>query len=331
MSSCCDKGLSSSTDRQQPSHESIKNNACDYALDGRTSTETYRSSEESLEEADGSKESRIEVVDDRNGHPPDVFASNPPRFGRLFPSTRRLLIQHDDTTVDGNMNLRVDTVVFEAHRRQREMILFHLRMHDLRDRKFSLRRYCRDSGREICHSSIKFHQSVTRRRPLSTAFSALRSHYDANSSTTQSLKRLDSGFRSWAESESPCRDRSKDFDEYLPDKRSPVPTNTIQLDFSSYARVDVKRQGSRGFRHYDFEYWNANYQWRKAVQKYGTSKEISYHLYQSGKSKPIAHIVPERLTSQQACEEGSKGGWVPISSMWISDPSVYEKMSDVAE
>lgn len=248
------------------------------------------------------------------------------------------MIQHDDTTVDGNMNLRVDTMIIEARRRQREMVLFHLRMHDLRDRKFSLRRYSRDSGREVCHSSIKFHQSTTRRRPLSTAFSALRSPSEADSAATNSLKRLDSGFKSWAESEVPHRD-SKQFDDPDPDsdpdppKTGPnsVPTNTIQLDFSNYARVDVKRQGSRGFRHYDFEYWRTKYQWRKSIEKYGSSKEISYHLYQSGRSKPVAHITPERLTPLEALEEERKGGWIPMSSMWISDPSVYETMSDVAD
>lgn len=299
-------------------------------FDGRASTETYRSSVESFED-DGSDDSRIEVVHERYGHPPNVVPSNPPTFAKLFPSTRRLLIQHDDTTIDGNMNLRVDTIITEVRRRQREMVLFHLRMHDLRDRKFSLRRYCRDSGREVCHSSIKFHQSTTRRRPLSTAFSALRTPSDADSATANSLKRLDSGVRSWAESESPCRDRSAPFDDPSPDERSSIPTNTIRLDFSNYARVDVTRQGKRGFRHYDFEYWKTTYQWRKSVERYGSSKEISYHLYQSGRSKPIAHITPERLTPLEAMEEERKGGWVPISSIWISDPSVYEKMSDVAE
>ena len=300
------------------------------SFDGRASTETYCSSVESFEE-DGSNDSRVEVVHERYGHPPDVVASNPPTFGRLFPSTRRLLIQHDDTTTDGNMNLRVDTMITEARRRQREMVLFHLRMYDLRDRKFSLRRYCRDSGREVCHSSIKFHQSTTRRRPLSTAFSALRTPSDADSTTANSLKRLDSDFKSWAESESPYRDQSRQFDDPSPDDRSPVPTNTIQLDFSNYARVDVKRQGSRGFRHYDFEYWKTKYQWRKSIEKYGSSKEISYHLYHSGRSKPIAYITPERLTPLEAMEEERKGGWIPMSSMWINDPTVYEKMSDVAE
>jgi hypothetical protein len=35
------------------------------------------------------------------------------------------------------------------------MQLFHLRMHDIPTRAFSLRRYCRESGREVCHSVLR--------------------------------------------------------------------------------------------------------------------------------------------------------------------------------
>lgn len=48
-------------------------------------------------------------------------------------------------------------------------------------------------------------------------------------------------------------------------------------------------------------------------------------------SKTIAHMVPDMLTPLEAVEEESKGGWVPPSSLWISDPAVYERMPDVAE
>ncbi|KAL1954567.1 hypothetical protein VTO42DRAFT_1042 [Malbranchea cinnamomea] len=303
-----------------------ENDICHPGSIERVSAETYVSSVPSLD--DLSKESRIEVVPDRCRYPPDVIASNPSSFGKLFPSTRRLLVQHDATTIDGNMNLRVDTMVFERHRRQRRVILFHLRMHNLRDRKFSLRRYCRDSGREVCRSSMKYSPSFSRRDSLSTAFSNLRPHSEADSGIG-SFRRLGSGFKSWAESESANQFRTSS--EFLPEVATPAPTNTIQLDFSNYARVDIKRRGGRLFRHYDFEYWNTRYQWRESVQNYGGSLEISYHLYQSGRIKPIAHIVPERLTRLETAEEGRKGGWVPISSMWISEPSVFQRMSDVAD
>jgi hypothetical protein len=58
---------------------------------------------------------------------------------------------------------------------------------------------------------------------------------------------------------------------------------------------------------------------------------VSYRLINTRTSKTIAHIVPEILTPVEAVEEESKGGWVPPSSMWISDSSVYERMHEVAE
>ncbi|PWW71572.1 hypothetical protein C7212DRAFT_234091 [Tuber magnatum] len=39
--------------------------------------------------------------------PPQAMPSTPSEFGELFPSTRCLSIRHDDSTLDGNMNLRV--------------------------------------------------------------------------------------------------------------------------------------------------------------------------------------------------------------------------------
>ena len=72
---------------------------------------------------------------------PNVRPSTPQDFAKLFPSRERLSIRHDDFTPDGNMNLRVDTVV--PGRRRQTMQLFHLRMYDLGKRDFSLRRYCR--------------------------------------------------------------------------------------------------------------------------------------------------------------------------------------------
>jgi hypothetical protein len=41
----------------------------------------------------------------------NVIAATPSDFSELFPSHRRLQIRHDDSTLDGNMNLRVDTEV----------------------------------------------------------------------------------------------------------------------------------------------------------------------------------------------------------------------------
>jgi len=146
--------------------------------DPRDSTETYAStipSEEDIVEA-----SEYEVPDYRHERfSPTAVPATPPDFAELFPSSRRLLIGHDDTTIDGNMNLRVDTAVSTVEGRKRDVTLFHLRMQDLKNRQFSLRRYCRDSGREVCHSSRKYTEPSTQKRPgfqrsLSSALSTLR-------------------------------------------------------------------------------------------------------------------------------------------------------------
>ncbi|KAG0122685.1 hypothetical protein HOY82DRAFT_619832 [Tuber indicum] len=87
--------------------------------------------------------------------PPQASPSTPSEFAELFPSTRCLSIRHDDSTLDGNMNLRVDTNVAAVGDVGKNVTLFHLRMYDLRTRDFSLRRYGRDCGREVAHIKRK--------------------------------------------------------------------------------------------------------------------------------------------------------------------------------
>ncbi|RCI09473.1 hypothetical protein L249_3650 [Ophiocordyceps polyrhachis-furcata BCC 54312] len=76
-------------------------------------------------------------------------STDPYTFGLLFPSLERLSIRHDDASVDGHLNLRVDIATVAAGRPM-TLQLFHLRMHHLGSRRFSLRRYGRDSGRDVC-------------------------------------------------------------------------------------------------------------------------------------------------------------------------------------
>lgn len=103
------------------------------------------------------------------------------------------------------------------------------------------------------------------------------------------------------------------------------------LEFSNYAHVEVKRRGAGISKRYEYEYWSTKYQWRRECRKEGDLREVSYHLVNLQTSKTIAHIVPAILTPSEAVEEESKGGWIPPSSMWISDSSVYETMPDIAE
>ncbi|KAJ5632302.1 hypothetical protein N7490_008641 [Penicillium lividum] len=253
----------------------------------RDSVSTYASTTRST--ADIPSEEPMYEVDDRQESffPTDALSSTPSSFATLFPSTRRLLIRHDDATIDGNMNLRVDTVVPRRGGYQQDVILFHLRMYDLFSRKFSFRRYCRDSGRER-------------------------------------LSQLSAGIE-WKSSTMPG-DEAGSISE-----KEPALGDTILMEFSNYAHVELRRRGPGTAKRYEYEYWSTKYQWRRELRKEGDLREVSYYLVDTRTSRTIAHMVPEILTPLEAVEEESKGGWVPPCSLWISDTSVYEKMPDIAD
>jgi hypothetical protein len=264
----------------------------------------------------------------------NVLASTPSEFAAHFPSTRRLHIHHDDT-VDGNMNLRVDADAQIESGRNVDLTLFHLRMHDLKNREFSFRRHSRDSGREICHTSRKHIKPAVETRPglprsMSNAWTSLRSKSASKCSSISSFKRTDSGHASMHEDE-----EDSDGGFHIPKSSSAtnltLRTNTIQLEFSNYAHVDLKSRGLSASKHYDFEYWGTQYAWRRTVNKAGMSREVSYHLYNQKTNIAVAHIVPEPMTLAEAEIESAKGGWVPSCSMWISDDKIIAGLTDVAE
>lgn len=114
------------------------------AVHPRESTETYASTESST---DGGSEYVAFPIEELEGpeHQSNskLQASTPRNFGEYFPSQKRLLIKHDDTTYDGDMNLRIEVETTQGLRSSKVIVqLFHLRMHD-ENREFSLRRYCR--------------------------------------------------------------------------------------------------------------------------------------------------------------------------------------------
>ncbi|KAI9704847.1 MAG: hypothetical protein M1836_006627 [Candelina mexicana] len=305
----------------------------DVTFDPRVSSETYASTVPSFEDFHDDLPEYEIPQHDAKAFETDAIASTPPAFAELFPSTRRLRIRHDDSTMDGNMNLRIDTEVPTSGSRSLDLTLFHLRMHDLKNRDFSLRRYCRESGREVCHSSRKFEQPIVQRRPtlqrsMSNALASLRSKSETATLTISALKRHDSGYDSMLSTD---EDESTLNSSRKSDSGKTVPTNTIKMEFSNYAHVDVKRRGAKTSKRYDFEYWGIQYAWKRAVRKDGTFKEVSYHLMNSDQGKAIAHIVPEPLTTAQAQEEFAKGGWVPPCSMWISDERITGGLTDVAD
>ncbi|OOQ85856.1 hypothetical protein PEBR_24117 [Penicillium brasilianum] len=315
--------------------------------DPRDSVSTYASTTHSKAHIDH-EEPVFEVNDREESFPSDALASTPSSFANLFPSTRRLLIRHDDATIDGNMNLRVDTVVPCRDGYQQDVILFHLRMYDLFSRKCSFRRYCRDSGREVCHSLRKEVNPSHDRRPVfRRSWSSMLASFRPSSSGSNShaahaqmidhLKRQDSGYGPGKKHDLHARTNDPVHQESASSSSSPSTphdkhlADAILLEFSNYAHVELKRRGGPGAKRYEYEYWSTKYQWRCECRREGDLREVSYYLVDMRSSKTIAHIVSDILTPLEAVEEESKGGWVPPSSMWISDPAVYERMPDIAD
>jgi hypothetical protein len=303
----------------------------------RSSDETYTStvdsSEELCEEPD-TYDPDYHVPEYREVADTNLRPSNPSNFAEYFPTMKRLHICHDDTTPDGNENLRVD-----VDGRKEKIQLFHLRMQDIKRREFSLRRYERSSGREVCKSSRKYEDAPTPKRPatlsrsVSNAFATFKPDFKRTNSGLSSssmksskgrkeIKRQDSGYASGGD----------DFEEFMRNSKVlKVPTNTTKLDFSNYAQVEVKRRGKQSSRRYKFEYWGHEYAWRRVVKKDGPGKEVSFHLFRDESDIAVARIVPDLRDPEQVREEVRNGGWVPPCSMWIHDQGILEALTDVAE
>lgn len=298
-------------------------------LDRRASVITYAStvpSEEDLHE-----KPRYQLPSERyKTFSSDAVPSTPPEFAQLFPSTRRLLIRHDDSTSDGNMNLRVDTEVPTSRSRKVKMTLFHLRMLDLDERKFSLRRYCRDSGREVCHSAKKYNKprpvSSRPRRP--TLQRSLTSALQTLSIGKRSPpKREDSGY----ESDDDAEDELHRFTS-ASQLQPTIPTNSIKLEFANYAQVEVHRHRGRLEKSYDFEYWGSEYQWSRSANRDHNPQRPYYYLTDLTKGVIVAQITPDRIPKAELLEEEYQGAWVPPCRMEITDRSISDEVkADLAD
>ena len=310
-------------------------------LDPRSSTETYAFTEpDRHEEEDDDLDYAVPELPQADFGAEPVWCT-PLEFAELFPSHRRLLIRHDDTTEDGNLNLRLDTEAMDRHGRMRAFTLFHLRMYDLRQRDFSLRRYCRDSGREVCHSGRKEGSSAVVRpgrpslpRSMSSVLASLRGKpgVKPSSSTLTASPRADvDGDVDDDDDDADVSTSSRSEQNY---RRRPTPTShlskTIRLQFSNYAQVSIKRRGRHQSKRYEYEYWGRSYIWRRRTKHDGLAREVSFHLVDEF-GAVLAHIVPIPLTSDQAQEHAAKGGWVPPCSMWIRNLDGPDRTSDVAE
>lgn len=278
---------------------------------------------------------------------PNIRASTPQDFAKLFPSLNRFTIRHDEFTSDGNMNLRIDTVV--TGRKRTAIQLFHLRMYDLAKREFSLRRYSRDSGREVCNSKRKFTEpkftddKPTLKRSMTTAIKTLGGGKPVLRRAKSAAAASPGGRPSTGYSTCDGDDESSrlgtslsrlSLDGRLAKAKAaqkPLPTNTIKLEFSNYARVDVDRCGGKGNKRYEFQWWGHRYSWKRSVDKQ-LGGLVSFHLIRDGNaSAPVAHIVPETRSPSQVLADENAGGWVPPCFMWIADESVVDAVTDVAE
>ncbi|KAL6913017.1 hypothetical protein ACHAPO_004968 [Fusarium lateritium] len=270
--------------------------------------------------------------------------STPQDFARLFPSLDRLAVRHDDCTSDGNMNLRVDTVVPFGHtRRTLAVQLFHLRMHDLARREFSLRRYCRDSGREVCNSKREYApapiSTVSAARPalqrsMSSAMRTMTTPFHRPTSSNSSIFKHNNMASASTHSDnasvwSGSHQTEKSDSQVSKPKARMVPTNRIKLEFSNYARVDIARRGGRTNKRYEFEWWGHTYAWKRVIDK--NLNVVSFHLVRDGHGAPIAHIVPEMRSPNQVLDDEMAGAWVTPCYIWISDSSIIDAITDVAD
>lgn len=347
--------------------EDLPPSLVDTGSDSSSSVYTYdsaysddRSSESRHDSDSDKKEAEREDCSALSGIPPStlppyssmpvpdisVRSSDPETFAHLFPSLDRLCIRHDDRTADGNMNLRVDAIVPDLSSRRRRAVaiqLFHLRMHDLAKREFSLRRYCRDSGREVCNSkganprherATSSSSSLSRalRSVVKTPFrrsSGASADKAAHLSATPNPRRPSIGSNnSWGCGGSIYSDEAvnSDADEpKLPSAR-PIPLNTLKLEFSNYARVDIVRRPGK---QYEFKWWGRSYAWRRVMDK--TLGKTAFHLIRDKELEPVATIVPEGRSPNQVEADQAAGNWIPPCYMWISDKSAIEAITDVAE
>jgi len=249
--------------------------------------------------------------------------ATPQEFAEHFPSTKRLIIKHDDSTLDGNMNVRVDCDAPTRREHDRRITLFHLRMYDLRDRDFSVRRYGRDCGREVAHVKRKVAKTVLQRPALRKALSSFRGKSSADE--LRRVERVDSGYGSNPDDEEEA--------DACPTPGGTKPTNTCTLEFSNYAHVDLTRRGAKSSKKYDFEYWGKSYSWRRRIVA-GMNEGVSFQLTNNATNNVVAYIRPDPLTPAMIAIEDAKGGFVPPCSMYINDSladPINSDNADVAE
>ena len=118
---------------------------------------------------------------------------------QLFPSSETLFLQHDHDISKGNLALCIATATDQGSGPRVQ--LFHLKMKDVKRRKFSLRRV---SGEEVCSTSRVYRTKVRRRTRLRRSIS----------SSMSSIQSMSSGRRSSVSSQTSASGSSKSLTEF---------------------------------------------------------------------------------------------------------------------
>lgn len=288
--------------------------------------------------------------------------SRPSTFGDLYPLTRKIYIQHDDTTTDGNMNIQIFTSSPGRDKGAQEAYyqsIFHLRMHNLWERDFSLRRYCRDSGREVCHMMMRRRRPSppTTRSTLLDFFTSRSSSFarppepdvhdsrppqSARSSMSSWFKRRSS--RSSQVSGRGAESGDESGVEGTADVQSVSATrassDVIKLEFSNYAHVSLVKRGRRSRKRYTFKWWGQEYAWRReCIERHGKKDRASCsdhafllcHNKGKKKNEVLAQIVPIKRDEEALALEAERGGWVPRAEMRILHADIIQSDVDIAE
>ncbi|KAF2185339.1 hypothetical protein K469DRAFT_166355 [Zopfia rhizophila CBS 207.26] len=253
------------------------------------------------------------------------------------------------------MNLRILLPTKLERSRPMYMSLFHLRMHDLRKRDISFRRYCRDSGREVCHTSFRFikvaqrksrSRTIIRRsssNPFKSRYTSSR-YNDSESLQINQSRGSMSSIKSWIGRRNSRSSRTSNAsesdnnwdpeDETVDVAGDQVAENKKILEFSNYAHVEVTRRGYRSKKRHMIEYWDDSFTWKRKMDKRG--KDVadcrwhSFQLHRREQKEPIAYIEPE-VNDGITKKEAESGGWVPPCAMRILDEKSFNTLSDICD
>ena len=264
-------------------------------------------------------------------------------FKTFFPSKRMLQIFHENTTVDAHkrMNLRVVTEGLPLDDGRKTLFqLFHVQIFDVKQRKFSLRRYCRDSEWEICHTKREPIESMDMSASLDM-FRDFLDWLDSNSSQVNSinsnlLERPRKVENTMSTNQQTHHDSSS-FEEENKGLSSKVTTmsskrSTIRLEFSNHAEVYLTLLVEGSKRSYEFANMGCVYTWKNVRRKVGGNIEVLFQLVRKGNVDSIAHILPKSKNRTPArIVADFTVPLVPPHNMWISDMSIVDDPTNIAE